>query len=94
MPVLEAATYGYTLENRHTVAAFREGEDPPGTFHDEVAVVEMLMALYRSAEIGSTVHLSAEELKTYVTPVSRSEYQGWESVKAGRGPPRNTDTRA
>ena len=30
MPVLEgeAATYVYTLEDRHMVAAFREGEEP------------------------------------------------------------------
>ena len=34
------------------------------------------MALYRSAEIGSNVHLPAEELKTYVPPVARGAYQG------------------
>ena len=57
MPILEdeAATYGYTLEDRHMVGAFREGEAPLETFRDGVAVVEMLMALYRSAETGSTV---------------------------------------
>jgi predicted dehydrogenase len=78
MPVLEdeAATYGYTLEDRHMVAAFHEGKEPLETFHDGVAVVEMLMALYRSAEIGSTVHLPDEELETYVPPVARGEYQG------------------
>jgi predicted dehydrogenase len=78
MPVLEdeAATYGYTLEDRHMVAAFREGEEPLETFRDGVAVVEMLMALYRSAEIGNTVHLPDEELETYVPPVARGEYQG------------------
>ena len=78
MPVLEdeAATYGYTLEDRHMVAAFREGKEPLETFRDGVAVVEMLMALYRSAEIGSTVHFPDEELETYVPPVARGEYQG------------------
>ncbi len=78
MPVLEdeAATYGYTLEDRHMVEAFRKGEVPLETFHDGVAVVEMLMALYRSAETGSTVHLPDDELETYVPPVARGEYRG------------------
>ena len=78
MPVLEdeAATYGYTLEDRHMVGAFREGEEPLETFRDGVAVVEMLMALYRSAETGSTVYLPNDELETYVPPVMRGEYRG------------------
>lgn len=73
MPVLEdeALTYGYTLEDRHMIGAFRRGESPLETFHDGVAVVEMLMALYRSAETGRTVSLPAEELETYVPPVAR-----------------------
>jgi hypothetical protein len=41
------------------------------TFRDGVAVVEMLMALYRSAETGSTVHLPDDGLETYVPPVAR-----------------------
>ncbi|HET6885751.1 MAG TPA: Gfo/Idh/MocA family oxidoreductase [Rubrobacteraceae bacterium] len=78
MPILEdeAATYGYTLEDRHMVGAFREGEEPLETFRDGVAVVEMLMALYRSAETGSTVYLPDDELETYVPPVARGEYRG------------------
>jgi predicted dehydrogenase len=78
MPVLEdeAATYGYTLEDRHMVEAFRKREEPLETFRDGVAVVEMLMALYRSAETGSTVHLPDEGLETYVPPVARGAYHG------------------
>jgi predicted dehydrogenase len=78
MPVLEdeAATYGYTLEDRHMVEAFRKGEEPLETFRDGVAVVEMLMALYRSAETGCTVHLPDDALETYVPPVARGEYRG------------------
>ena len=78
MPVLEdeAATYGYTLEDRHMVEAFRKGEVPLETLRDGVAVVEMLMALYRSAETDSTVHLPNDELETYVPPVARGEYSG------------------
>ena len=73
MPVLEdeAGTYGYVAENRHMVDAFRRGEMPMETFADGVAVVEMLMALYRSAELGQVVKLPAAELETYVPPAAR-----------------------
>lgn len=78
MPVVddEAGLYGYVNEDRHMVEAFRRGETPMETFHDGVAVMEMLMALYRSAETGQTVYLPAEELETYVPPVARGEYKG------------------
>ncbi|WP_119459386.1 Gfo/Idh/MocA family protein [Rhodospirillaceae bacterium SYSU D60014] len=73
MPVLEdeAGVYGYTDENRHMVECFRTGRTPIETFQDGVAVVEMLMALYRSAEIGQTVRLPATDLETYVPVVAR-----------------------
>jgi predicted dehydrogenase len=67
----EAGVYGYTLENRHFVEAFRAGRQPDETFEDGVAVVEMLMALYRSAELGCTLTLPDPALETYVPPVAR-----------------------
>jgi predicted dehydrogenase len=77
MPVVEdeAAVYGYTLENRHMVERFRAGENPIETFADGVAVVEMLMALYRSAELGQTVSFPCEDLERYVPPVARGEWR-------------------
>jgi predicted dehydrogenase len=51
----EADIYGYIGEDRHMVDAFRHRRQPMETFHDGVAVAEMLLALYRSAEIGQTV---------------------------------------
>ena len=73
MPVLddEAGIYGYTLENRHFVERFRHGEIPAETFHDGIAVVHMLMALYRSAELGRTVTFAEEDLESYIPPVAR-----------------------
>jgi len=73
MPVVEdeAAVYGYSLENRHMVEAFSQGRKPMETFEDGVAVVEMLMAVYRSAEIGRTITFPSPELETYVPPVAR-----------------------
>ncbi|HEV7306685.1 Gfo/Idh/MocA family oxidoreductase [Ensifer sp.] len=73
MPVLEdeAGVYGYTDENRHMVECFRKGEKPLETFEDGLAVVEMLMGLYRSAEINATLHFPAPELEHYVPVVAR-----------------------
>lgn len=72
MPVIEdeAATYGYTNENRHFVEAFRRGDMPAETFRDGVAVVHLLMALYRSAELGRVIDLASEDLENYVPPVA------------------------
>jgi predicted dehydrogenase len=73
MPVLEdeAGIYGYTDENRHMVECFRKGETPLENFHDGLAVVEILMGLYKSAETGETVRFPAPELETYVPVVAR-----------------------
>lgn len=74
MPVVEdeAGIYGYTDENRHMVECFRKGETSIETFYDGLAVVEMLMGLYRSAETGETVRFPAPELEDYVPPVARA----------------------
>jgi predicted dehydrogenase len=73
MPVVENEPdiYGYVGENRHMVDAFRRRRQPSETFHDGVAVAEMLMALYRSAEIGQVVTFPSPDLETYVPPVAR-----------------------
>ena len=73
MPVVEdeATLYGYVAENRHMVQAFLNGRAPEETFHDGVAVVEALMALYRSAETGRTVTLPDETLATFIPAVAR-----------------------
>lgn len=73
MPVVEdeAGVYGYVGEDRHMVDSFRHGKMPMETFADGVAVTEMLMALYRSAEIGRVVELPCEELEDYVPPSAR-----------------------
>jgi predicted dehydrogenase len=78
MPVVEdeAAAYGYTGEDRHMVESFSSGQRPIETFADGVAVIELLMALYRSAELGQTVTLPDPELETYVPPVARPSIVG------------------
>jgi len=73
MPVLEdeAGSYGYTGEDRHMVECFRTGKQPTETFADGVAVVEILMALYKSAETGRTVAFPDRDLEMFVPAVAR-----------------------
>ena len=74
MPVVEdeAGIYGYPARTGTWSKLSATAASRWRPFHDGVAVVEMLMALYRSAEIGHTVRLPARELETYVPPVARS----------------------
>lgn len=74
MPVLEdeSAAYGYVHENRHMVEAFRQGRKPIETFADGLAVVEILMGLYRSAETGQTIKFPLIGLEDYIPPTARS----------------------
>ncbi|HYW89940.1 MAG TPA: Gfo/Idh/MocA family oxidoreductase [Chloroflexota bacterium] len=73
MPVIEdeAVAYGYVGEDRHMVEAFRHRARPIETFADGVGVAEILMALYRSAELGRTLEFGTEDLDSYVPPVAR-----------------------
>ena len=75
MPVLEdeAGIYGYTGENRHMVECFRKGETPLETFYDGLAVVEILIGLYRSAELNQTVNFPLDDLDDYLPLVARLE---------------------
>ena len=73
LPVIEdeAVTYGYVAENRHMVEAFSLGEPPEETWADGLAVVELLMGLYRSAELRRTISFGEEDLTDYIPPVGR-----------------------
>ena len=57
MPLIgdEAATYGYTEENREMVDAFRERREPAESVRDGLAVAELIAAAYLAAETGETL---------------------------------------
>jgi predicted dehydrogenase len=73
MPIIEdeAGVYGYIGENRHMVDCFRHGRRPIETFEDGVEVVRMVMALYKSAEIGRVVEFPDPDLETYIPVPAR-----------------------
>jgi predicted dehydrogenase len=76
MPIVadEESEYGYTGENRHMVQAFREGRMPDETFADGVAVTELLMTAYMSAEQERTIAFPPPDLETFVPAVARGEW--------------------
>ena len=76
MPVVsnEGGTYGYEWENRHMVQAFLAGERPRENFDDGVAVTELLMTAYMSAEQGQTVAFPPENLESFVPAVARGKW--------------------
>lgn len=75
MPVVadEAATYGYTGENRHVAACFLRGEQPTESLRNGVAVAELLMAAYLSAQTGETVRWPVD-LTDFVPDVARGTW--------------------
>ena len=83
MPLLEdeALTYGYTHENRHMVEAFRRRLEPSETIRDGLAVNQLLMAAYLSAETGETVELASTDLTDFVPEVATGT---WDPSSAGR----------
>jgi predicted dehydrogenase len=76
MPIVsdEEAEYGYVAEDRHMVQAFLAGRRPAENFDDGVAVAELLMSAYLSAEQGRTVAFPPPGLASFVPAVARGEW--------------------
>jgi predicted dehydrogenase len=77
MPVIadEPGVYGYVNENRHMVQAFLDGRMPDETWRDGLAVTEVLMACYKSAEEGRTIAMPTE-LMEFVPQVAQGTWRG------------------
>ena len=76
MPVVssEADTYGYTAENRHMVECFLSGMRPEENFSDGVAVTELLMTAYMSAEQDKTIQFPPKDLDDFIPAVAKGEW--------------------
>jgi len=77
MPVVanEESDYGYEGENRYFVNCFLEGKQPEENFYDGLAVSELLMTAYMSAEEGRVVDYRPEELDSFVPAVARGVWK-------------------
>ncbi len=76
MPLVadEALVYGYTDENASLTAAFGKGMQPMQSLHSGVAVVELLMAAYLSAERRETITWPLD-LDDFVPQVARGTWR-------------------
>jgi predicted dehydrogenase len=76
MPVVSSETdaYGYTAENRHMVQRFLAGKRPEENFSDGVAVTELLMTAYMSAEQDKTIQFPPPGLDDFVPAVAKGEW--------------------
>jgi len=76
MPVVadEATEYGYIAENRHMVRSFLNAARPEENFSDGLAVAELLMAAYMSAEKAKTIPFPPPGLADYIPPVAKGTW--------------------
>jgi predicted dehydrogenase len=76
MPIVsdEEAEYGYVAEDRHMVQAFLAGRRPAESFDDGVAVAELLMTAYMSAEQGRTIAFPPPDLGSFVPAVAKGTW--------------------
>ncbi len=77
MPLVahETSEYGYEGENRHFVRCFLDGRQPELNFYDGLAVMEMLMTAYMSAEQERTIQWKPDGLEDYLPAVARGEWK-------------------
>ncbi|MCI1641779.1 MAG: Gfo/Idh/MocA family oxidoreductase [Actinomyces sp.] len=75
MPIVsdEAMSYGYTGEDRAFTADFLAGRQPRESLANGLQVVELLMAAYRSAEMGQTVTWPVD-LAGFTPAVAKGEW--------------------
>lgn len=78
MPLVgnETAEYGYEGENRYYVQHFLDGVMPPYNFYDGLAVTELLMTAYMSAEEERAINFRPDNLDDFVPLVAKGEWKG------------------
>lgn len=77
MPVVghETSEYGYENENRYFVECFRDGRQPEENFYDGLAVTELLMTAYMSAEQERVVYFKPDGLDDFVPQVAQGTWK-------------------
>src|SRR5687768_11802398 len=77
MPVVanESAVYGYDAEDRHFARVFLGKERAMLDFEDGLEVVQVLMALYQSAQEGRTLDYPPKGIEKFVPAVARGDWR-------------------
>lgn len=77
MPIVgnEAGEYGYEGENRYFVECFLDGKQPEENFYDGLAVMEILMTAYMSAEQDRVIEWKPRDLDTFIPAVARGAWR-------------------
>ncbi len=78
MPVVgnEGSEYGYEAEDRYFVRCFLDGKQPDESFYDGLAVTQLLMAAYMSAEQKREISFPPDDLDAFEPAVARGEWKG------------------
>lgn len=78
MPLVgnETAEYGYEGENRYFINCFLDGQQPDENFYDGLAVTELLMTAYMSAEQERTINYKPDNLDDFVPLVAQGKWAG------------------
>jgi predicted dehydrogenase len=86
MPFLgdEAHVYGYTAENQHMINAFAKGIMPRETLHDGLLVVRLLMAAYKSAELGQAVRFTDDGFDDVIPLVQQDKWHPRQLVERAK----------
>ena len=71
----ESFTYGFQAENRHMVQSFLQNKMPLENWHDGLAVLEVIMAIYKSAEMGKRLKFQPGSFDGYVPQPARGNWK-------------------
>lgn len=86
MPYLgdEAHVYGYTAENQHMISSFARGVMPRETLHDGLLVIKLLMAAYKSAELGQVVRFTDDAFDDVIPLVQQDKWHPRQLVERAK----------
>jgi len=70
----ESFTYGFQAEDRHMVQSFLHNQMPIENWRDGIAILELIMACYMSAEKGKRLKFAPDSLVDYVPQPARGRW--------------------
>lgn len=80
----EAHLYGYTAENQHVIQSFARGIMPQETLDDGLQVLRLLMAAYKSAELGQAVRFGDDAFDEFIPLVQQDKWHPRQLVERAK----------